>query len=392
MYLDYVVSAPNGSNHVEINKILLDLSKVFDGTITDKADFDTSVCNISLSEFVGTLPAEFDTTSVTYTAATNANESTVLKFTKSHAEANATFDYKKQIGIYWEHGDYGLRMCLENPTEVGGAELGNAGSNRAPMNGDIAIRHAHGGTNGSTTDMIDEADVTERIRIYITKSYVVIQGTRGIGNQAYTFGVFDKDVNAFDEAAYTLNSKYAPMMYMSDINSDFADPNNDNFYSINNNIAAGVLGFMGMDGTYYDQPSRYYQDNANVTHEIFYPYESYQDTSAPYVEIVTFLPAPALSFGKGIISGVDTHVVMPVFAYCPASPNTTTNVNDAPQFYGQLPRFYRTTNNIAAPGTTITQDGIDYVVLTWHKTGGRTYNGQSYEDACYLVPKTAGDS
>lgn len=389
MYIDYVLNVPSGADHDEMNLVFADLAGIFDGSITDKSQFNTGVCNISLSEFAGVLPDEYDKTSVFYDTAADGNDNIVLKFTKSHEQANATFDYKRQVGLYWEYADYGLRMVLENPTVVG-TDLGTYAADRAPGNQDIATMHGHGGSNGNTTDILDFPTQIERIRIYVTKSYVIFQWVRSIGGVAYTFGMFDKEANAFDEAAYALDSTYAPIMYMSDLNTEFANPNLANNFNPQSNIAIGTVGsFLRRDGTLRPFVSEHYTFGTGRAPQQYHPYfDNRSDTSSDLAGTITINPTPSMSIGKAPISGIDSHIVLPVFAT--AAGSSLSNV--PPTFFGQIPRFYRTTNDIAIPGTTITESGIDYVVLTWHKVGFEQYNNGATENGCYLVPKTAGDA
>ena len=395
MYVDYVVNTTN-STYTEMASIFTDLSKIFDGTHTDKTTFDTTVCNISLSTFEGTLPAEFDTSSIILDVTSTSTENIFLKFIKKHEQADATYDYKRQFALYWNNSDEGLRMRMEDPAIVGADDGNTAFNERVPylLAGNVTSNHySHGNDSSGPRSVMRYAANIDRIRIYATKSYVIIQFTEGVGDVAYTFSIFDKDVTAFDEYAYSLDSNYAPMVCMSNIINDFANTiGNSNDYNEGWTDIVCASTHLRVDGTIHTRTRNFSDSNGELYAQAsFFPYHYTDNADNNYNNTLTLMPFLGQAISRGTISGVDSHVVLPVFVTCAGS-GLTTNNTTTPMMHGQIPRFYRTSNELAAPGTTVTQDGIDYVVLALNYSGGQATNSANDGFSCYLVPKTAGDA
>ena len=59
-------------------------------------------------------------------------------------------------------------------------------------------------------------------------------------------------------------------------------------------------------------------------------------------------------------------------------------------FNGRMKTLYRTTDDIAAPGSLITHDGTQYAVWNVYKTGSSWGSANNIQNMCYLIPTTVG--
>lgn len=432
MYVRYAVKSPSTwSVNVTTKQILFDdIFKIINGTHTSVADFDTTVCDVANCVFEGSVPSVYKNFAVSHTDST-VDSDTMITFTKEHSEADSEYVFERKVTIYSDHTSYGVRVRSYFPdsdvydafTSVRNAKAGNPGGNTNQNAKFPTIPHNFWLTAGNDTRSGSFNQCTY-FDIYMTKDVFAIKIGR---NTTFSypkesfFMLIDAEVTDLDRIAYkasinpariTLPQRqsefekraHSPQYTYVGTNAmmgvwDRDHTANDN--STDGGVMIGMNGFYTAAGMYYDDTtfiSNVYQQNMGA-----------QYASSLWSGYVGLLPDPSsLVACFGDSDNNDYHRTVKLITYCGGartqwdrgqsgnnSSEKFTRTADVVSKHTNhvLKGVWRTTDNIAKDGSSITINGVEYRVLRAHKTGNNDMdNALNRNEACYLIPTTAGDA
>lgn len=377
MFVRYEISA-TATSVAASNAVLADLNNVLNGTNNLVSAFTTSVCNKSLSTITGSF-----TGSVYSVYAFNSNTGTTgcnsIVLRKNH---NST--------------TLGSSFMSINCTNRFAAGTANIVYRFSPNNSIVTTPAWPGGVawyagTGAPSAFFDDTNTSyvnsslpssagniaswcARILMWINDYNFVIQFI-GVDGSMYTGGLFDYEHTASDTYAYSLNNNAVPQIYMSSIwrnmtgNSPIAASNTCG-------IAFGRGVYMQNNGTVSSSGTAW------TTSTLDFHYGNQGNTASSLAP--TIYPLPRFTQYSAPLSSGTSHLIQPVY-YFPGFNNGTSSSTGL----GKLPNFYRTTDDIADSGETITDSGgTTYAVLRLHKTKG--YGAADFANqtpnACYLIP------
>lgn len=337
---------------------------LLNGTITGTGGLSTTYWNTSASSITGLYPQTNSSTDTfnNFSVSTNTTSTSdnYLIFDFNHAERSVSYPYHCNIKLYWTAtGTYGTRFRYAD---------GN-GSNERPYNST-----AYYTTGGSANQKYISDFPNETFLIWANKHAFVIQQF----NTSYmtTMGVFGYDASSANEYQYDSigNQRHGPFislgsyMYTNRWNTGVADETAyDRFW-------VGANAFNAPDQSY--QGVAAILDNTSTTN-VHGGYSVSLDNEYLYINPGIWQNVYPLRNATG-----HTHQLIPTYI------GHNNDDADSYPFNGRFKTLYRTSDDIAAPGASITFDGTTYANLMLYKTGAASGNAANTQNACFLIPTT----
>ena len=381
MFVRYEINSLAANTKTTTAAILKDLQGIVNGSITNTAQLNTSVCIISSSEITGaantiTYPNANVTLFTDNTSSTAAANADYLTIVKGHYFSNTTYlsQAKQTILIAWDLQQYGPRIRIGN----------GSANNYHPVN----VQNLQGGWWDTSNNYIispsNQPQQINRIFMYISDYYFIMQFVRG--NMVGTAGILDYQPSDSDNYAMSLSANIYPGVRVFAYNMN----NLGNAQTANTNDQFGLMqsDFMNSSGYLRLNRTGNTNPNANTTANTlynmgvgvstngqpfatFYPHPMYEVNPHPYAGATTINPVIPLQF-------------MPHYNMAGQS-NTTTNEF---AYWSQFPYIYRTNDNLGSLGDTVVYGSNTYALLLMHKTGGNSsFDYSATRNAAYLVPK-----
>ena len=351
-FIKYQFKSGLSKSATTINAFFDDIKGILEGTITATSGFNSTYADINGSVFRGTVPTDYYS-SVSKNTNTAANSDNTLQFLKKHSEMTAyrTFYlYDTATGTY----DWRARMASAG------------GTNLVPTNSTSGYTV----TTSNTQTMDVDYNQVPTCFMWISESIFLIQIIDGnSAENACSMGMFDYPKSDYDDWAYSSDTNTCPTIFMGDVNvgqfNNATQSNTDSYFVVSNSTyltsADAIQSASSVSQSYHDTVTTHY----GVNYLAIYPRAIHNITSLP------------LASGKA-------HQRIPVMLM-PYQGNTTSF-----PLFARLKDLYRTTDDIAQPGTLINYNGVEYAVWMFHKTGGATYNNsEATENSCYLIPTGA---
>lgn len=338
----------------------LAIKNFLDGTYTSTSDLSADWFNVSSCQVIGSYPQRDngDDTCVNLNISTNTTSSSdnYLNFDFRHAESDSTYDYHRTIRLYYTAtGTYGCRFRVYD----GASNYG------LPYNSTSYY------TYSSSTNYLYSCDYpNETAYIWANKHSFVIQQFNG--SYMTCLGVFGHDASAANEYQYDQigSARHGPFVSMGSYmyTSRWNTGNYDN--TTYDQFWVGTQSYLNpgqSTGT---------STNLNTSYNL-----GYSDTTDSYYMSLT--PQPWKNVYPLRTATGHVHQLIPVYA----DPHNCGDTSAYP-FNGRLKSLYRTSDDIAAPGTTLTYDGTQYAVLMPYKCGGNPGGTINTQNMCYLIPTT----
>ena len=357
-FLRYVVSSSASNSNTSVKNIFDDLISWVEGSITATSGFNSSYCNIASSEIQGTIPANVYHNTYNNNNTSNSSD-TVLRFSKYHSDwssYNSSHPSSRMHIIWSTTGTYQLRMRVSNKND----------GNMMPYPS-TAYGHAGQSSSNYYTDFVP-ANTT--ILMWLEEDYMAIQMLESSNQDAIFMGSFDHPRSEYAEQCFLLDSEHSATVEVSALMNG----------TYNNIITPTYDWFSITAHDYYDQRGVNYAYPNNYSQ--LEPMRGYQITTS--YEHLTLYPNAWLTMPQVPISGGSGHQLIPCFN----SNNTAHDSEGNFPIFGRLKGLYRTTDNFAASGTSITYGGNQYRVCMMHRSGGVTNNADNVYNACYLLPVT----
>ena len=358
-----LVANPSASNSATAWKEWTEtIGNILDGTWTSTSSLSTTYFNQGACQIIGSKPTTNDGTDsfTSINTGTNTSNSSdnYIQFKFNHAERSASYSYSSDHKLWvTATGTYGLRFRAGNGT----------GGNLQPYNSTSYY--------SVTTDANRKYHPNwpqETTLIWANKHSFVIQIYNG--NYMTTLGTFGYDASAANEYQYdTIGSNaHGPFVSMGSHmrTSIWNTPNGDSttyeeFWvgaSTYLNPAQSVQAFTNRSGSWHR--------GVNFNDNQFY---------------MALNPLPVRNVYPLRTSTGHIHQLIPVYA----DPHFNHDTASYP-FNGRMKTLYRTTDDIAAPGSLITHDGTQYAVWNVYKTGSSWGSANNIQNMCYLIPTTVG--
>lgn len=357
-FLRYVVSSSAANSNTSVKNIFDDLISWVEGSITATSGFNSSYCNIASSEIQGTIPANVYHNTYNNNNTGNSGD-TILRFSKYHSDwssYNSSHPSSRMHIIWSTTGTYRLRMRVSNKND----------GNMMPY---PSTAYGHAG-NSSSNYHTDFVPANTTILMWLEEDYMAIQMLESSNQDAIFMGSFDHPRSEYAEQCFSLDSEHSATVEVSALMNG----------TYNNIITPTYDWFSITAHDYYDQRGVNYSYPNN--------YGSIEQsrgyTVATNQEHLTLYPNAWLTMPQVPISGGSGHQLIPCFN----SNNTGNQAAGNFPIFGRLKGLYRTTDNFAASGTSITYGGNQYRVCMMHRSGGAYNNADSAYNACYLLPVT----
>ena len=357
-----LVANPSASNSATAWKEWTEtIGNILDGTWTSTSSLSTTYFNQGACQIIGSKPTTNDGTDSFTNIVTAANTSNgsdnYIQFKFNHAERSASYSYSSNHKLYVTTGTYGLRFRAGHGT----------GGNLQPYNS----------TSYYSVDTTANRKYfpnwpQETTLIWANKHSFVIQ----IYNGSYmtTLGTFGYDASAANEYQYdTIGSgKHGP------------------FVSMGSHMRTSIWNTPNVDSTTYEMfwvgastylnPSQSEQASTNISGS-YHRGVNFTDNQF----YMSLNPVPVRNVYPLRTSTGHIHQLIPVYA----DPHFNHDTASYP-FNGRMKTLYRTTDDIAAPGSLITHDGTQYAVWNVYKTGSSWGSANNIQNMCYLIPTTVG--
>lgn len=359
-FLRYVINSSASDTASTLNNIFADLEGWIDGTITATSSFNSSYCNTAASEIEGTIPANvyFAISKNTNTSSSSDN---YIRFAKYHSDWSS-YDSSHpadKMHIYWTiSGTYGARLRVGN----------RSNNNMTPY--PSTSYYNYGSTSSSYKTDLQPANCT--IFLWLEEDYMACQIVDSNQNHSIFIGSFDHPRSEYAEYVFDQDSDFANAVTVSALNHQSY---NNAYNSSYNGFEVAVHDYIDETGT-----AQAYFPNYNAGWNYFTGYS----VSTSY-EIGTLYPTPwTLLDQVSITSGVG-HQLVPVFSQG-ARGNQSQG---AYPIAGRLKGLYRTSDEFATTGTSITYGGVNYRACMMHKCGASAGNTYNTVNACYLLRVTS---
>lgn len=358
-FLRYVINSSAADNGTTINAVFDDIKNWVDGTHTATSDFSSTYCNTAASEIQGTIPANvyFD---VSKNSNTSSSSDSYLRFAKYHSDwssYNSSHPADKMF-LYWSAtGSYGFRLRTGN----------RSNGNLLPYPSTNYYQSAFTSSSYKT----DFRPAYTTIFIWLEEDYMAIQAVESNYNYSIFIGSFDQPRSEYAEYAFDQDSDFPCAVTVSALCHT----------SYNNTVNSSYNSIEVSTHDYADElgGNRAYPGNYNAGYSYFSGFafnEGY--------EMFTINPAPGCTVDQTPISGGVGHQLIPVFS---SNRGGGSSVGNYP-IIARLKGLYRTSDEFASTGTSITYGGNNYRVCMMHKCGSTLGDAQNVINACYLLPVT----
>lgn len=355
-------------NYQALNSIFADLRDIMNGTITSASSFNSSFCDVSSSEMVGSVSSTIYHT-VTYTAAGSSAEDVFLRFFKRH------HSYATNTTRAWER-NFLLIGSVSAGRELAGIMRNKSSTNGLPNNAATGAAANVGDANREFQMYLSDAPT---IYIMLSDSFVYFNFINESLSYGAVLGMNDYEKTAADDHIYdNYTTNHCPTYLVS-----FCNRGNYNRMLYNSTGVNNEYFYVGMND--------YLDNGGQINTQIGWntTYDSYIYGWSQTDELVYPQTFPKLRdsvFHTELASGDKGHQLIPI--YITAHQN---DFDDSNPIVARLYNIWRTTDDIGYPGQTITFNSQDYIVLMMHKTGGAGHQDtDQYQNSCYLVPKTIG--
>lgn len=370
MFVKYQIKGGLANDdYVSLNSVWTDLRDIMNGTITAASSFNSSVCDVSSSEMVGSVNSSIYGT-VTYTASPDAANDVFLRFYKKH------HSYATDTTRAWER-QFILIGSVASGRELTGIMRNKSGVNGLPNNSANAGSANVGDPNREFQIYLSDAPT---IYIMLSDSFVYFNFVNESESFGAVLGMNDYEKTAADDHIYdNYTTNHCPTYLVSFCNRGF----------YNRMISASTTGVA--QEYFYVGMQDYLDNGGQINSQVGWntTYDSYiygwsQTDEAVYMQ--TFPKLRDSVFHTELASGDKGHQLIPFFIV-----GHQNDYDDSNPIVARLHNIWRTTDDIGYPGQTITFNSQDYVVLMMHKTGGSSHiDADQYQNSCYLVPKTIG--
>lgn len=352
MFVRYEFDKTATNNTTNHQNFLSDLQNIINGTITDPANITSDYCNKELSEIVGSCNYGTAVTNLYNISYTSAYEFRVEKH-HNNRDNTALYNPKSELRFYW---NYGSRPSARNYASDGGAIFSTSNVNN--------YWTADTGT-GQAEQYITDNPSYDRCLMYISDYWFVIQLYNGA--RVMTAGIMDFEDSSADQYTHSIDNVYTPQ-----VNFEFDIQSMTSGLTSQQALYWGKNHYMMPTGSIQTGTSTYSVEQflGNVT------------TISNYT--ATMSPTPRVPVNSAKISGGAGHFMIPVFFIGSAGNSTSSIVGT-----GKIPYFYRTTDDLAQGGDSVTLNAVEYAVMPLHKTSGDGETTCTLQ-ATYLVPKTIG--
>ena len=211
--------------------------------------------------------------------------------------------------------------------------------------------------------------------IWFNKHAFVIQQFNG--SHMVTMGVFGYDASDANEYQYTQigSAKHAP------------------FASIHSYMRTSVWNTGSADNTTYERlfigANSYLAPDNSVETATQGPSVNYHNSYSAADNNYYMSMTPNLYKNVYPLRTSTGHIHQLIPAYM--DPHFNGDLTSYP-FNGRFKTLYRTSDNIAAPGTTLTYDGTQYAVWMPWKSGSSHGSSNNVQNTCFLIPTTVDGS
>lgn len=362
MFIKLVANPAAGNNASSWKKWTETIRDILNGTITTTSGIDSSIFQQSSCQIIGSKPttnAGADTFSnFNVSSNTNSSSDNYVNFDFNHAEYTSSYRYHSSIALWaTATGSYGLRFRVGD----------GVGQNLIPYNSTSYYAY-----NTSTDSFYDPNWSTEVTYIWANKHAFVIQQY----NDAHmtTQGTFGYDASAANEYMYDNigSQRHAPFV---SIGSYMDLPR---WNSAVKDLSGGDFFWVGASS--YNTPDEDFQGSTPL--DVNYSLGWQRSDISYYMSIY---PTPYKNVYPIKTATGHIHQLIPAYADPHHNHDQLSYM-----FNGRLKTLYRTSDDIAPPGSTLTHDGIQYAVWMPYKTGSSHNDGDNIQNACYLIPTTVG--
>lgn len=356
-FLRYVINSSASDNASTLNNVFADLYAWATGTATSTSDFSSTYCNTASSEIEGTIPTNvyFDAYKNNNTGSSSDNIFRIAKYHSDWSSYNSSHPADKMF-LYWSiTGTYGARLRVGNRN--------NANYTPYPS---TSYYNTGSTTAAYKTDLVP-ANCT--IFMWLEEDYMACQIVDSNQNHSIFIGSFDQPRSEYADYVFDQDYDFANAVTVSAL---CHQSYNNTYNSSYNGFEIGVHDFIDQA-----QTQQAYLTNYSSGFNYFTSYS----VNASY-EIMTMYP-PAWSVIDQVptSSGVG-HQLIPCFT----SANAGNQSNGQYPIAARLKGLYRTSDEFAATGTSITYGGVNYRVCMMHKCGASSGNTYNTVNACYLLP------
>jgi hypothetical protein len=348
-----------------MNLLLADFQKILDGTVTATSGFNSNVADIAACEFSGSINSNIYHTVAKHDSTTTTDEGYV-QFKKRHHH------YLTDNNYDWERTNY----IILSP---GADDVPSFNSfNKAGTNGRPATN-----ITGSTwigSENIDFSMADAPCFYFFISDYNFMWCMYNESRDEGTIGgVLDYEMTDADKHVFdNVTTNYCPMYIWAFDQAETYQligtlPSVD--YS---NFWVGRTDYLSNVGAVDS-----HETWSAATENALYTRGQYDGNKYP-----SLYPAPYKRVMSAPLPAGDTaHQLHPVFV----SPHSNSDTGSDP-IMAKFPYIWRTTDDIGYTGQTITFNGVDYVVLVAHKTGGLSDadTTDNWANSCYLFRKTIG--
>lgn len=367
MFIKYQIKGGiSATDFTVMNSILADFQNIFNGSHTSTSDFNTSCVDVSSCEFSGSINSNIYHTAARDNSANSDDEGHVT-FKKRHhyylTDNSYTWERTARITLSLNSSD----VCQFNSAN-------KIGTNQLPQTS----------TNGSTwfgSEDINRLNLNNAPCFYFFISdynffWVLHDPSQDDGSIG---GLMDYEITNADKYVFdNISTNYCPMyiwaIQENNIYQQIGVVNNTDYSQMwfgrtdyLNNVGS-ISSHPGWSGT-SESILRSYSSNDSSNYPSLYP--------KPYLRMMS-APLP---------NGDSAHQLHPLFA----TGHTNSDLTSDP-IMAKFPYIWRTTDDIGYTGQTITFDGVDYVVMIGHKSGGTSDADatDNWANASYLFRKTIG--
>lgn len=361
MFIKLVANSSASNDYSAWNDVTLTIKNLLDGTYTSTSDLSTTYWNTAACSIQGLYPQQSGSlntfTSLSRNSSTSNTSDSYLQFDFNHADRTASYPYHCRVYLYFTAtGTYGFRARTSD----------GANTNLVPMNSTSYYSMTSSSNNKYTCNFPQET-----ILIWANKHAFVIQMYNG--TRMSTHGVFGYDASAGNQYQYDVlgSSAHAPFismgshMVVSRWNSGTYDNStNDRFWIMANTYKAP------------DQSNESFTTIAGTDYHTGYSVGL--GSAYMYMQPDIWSNCYPLRTSTG-----HTHQLIPQYV----TGHHNSEATGYP-FTGRLKTLYRTSDDIAPPGTIITYDNTDYAVFMPYKCGASSGNTNNTQNLCFLIPTT----